>query len=65
MRLAWSFFWLGWFVLFRPLWRLPLRFGWSPTPARFAAWGDVLGLGFAVRHSMPAASVLHRCGVDL
>lgn len=48
MRFLWSLLWLGWFVAFRPLWRLPLRFGWHPSTAQFSAWGDVLGLGFAM-----------------
>jgi hypothetical protein len=65
MRMAWSFFWLGWYLLFRPFWRLPLRFGWSPTTDQFMAWGDVLGLGFAVRQSWPAITWLDRRGITV
>ena len=65
MRALWSFLWLGWFVALRPLWRLPLRLGWRPTPQRFGWWGDVLGLGFALRQSQPAFLLLHRYGISL
>jgi len=55
---AWAWFWWLWWQVFDPLWKLPLRLGVDMNVDEFKAWGDVLGIGFAINQSVPVVQLL-------